>query len=184
MRAGRLVALMLILQRRGRTTAAQLSDEPEVSQRTIPAQHRGNSPEPECPSTPFADQEAGSKSSTGSTTACQTRRDGHRQIDGHGEHGVPRSAFHPKAANSPQSCSSYNRYESHEAQRPDPSNVPDRNPRRSHHRRALVVLLRRSPRTPRTTNPSRRTTPPRCSPVPDLTATTDQNNNTLPPLMS
>ena len=35
MRAGRLVSLMLILQRRGRATAAQLADELEVSQRTI-----------------------------------------------------------------------------------------------------------------------------------------------------
>ena len=35
MRAGRLVSLMLILQRTGRTTAAQLADELEVSQRTI-----------------------------------------------------------------------------------------------------------------------------------------------------
>lgn len=34
-RAGRLVSLMLILQRRGRATAAQLADELEVSQRTI-----------------------------------------------------------------------------------------------------------------------------------------------------
>ncbi len=35
MRAGRLVSLMLILQRRGRATAAQLANELEVSQRTI-----------------------------------------------------------------------------------------------------------------------------------------------------
>jgi predicted DNA-binding transcriptional regulator YafY len=35
MRAGRLVSLMLILQRRGRATAAQLADELEVSERTI-----------------------------------------------------------------------------------------------------------------------------------------------------
>jgi predicted DNA-binding transcriptional regulator YafY len=35
MRAGRLVSLMLILQRKGRATAAQLADELEVSQRTI-----------------------------------------------------------------------------------------------------------------------------------------------------
>ncbi len=35
MRAGRLVSLMLILQRRGRATAAQLADELEVSRRTI-----------------------------------------------------------------------------------------------------------------------------------------------------
>jgi predicted DNA-binding transcriptional regulator YafY len=35
MRAGRLVSLMLILQRTGRATAAQLADELEVSQRTI-----------------------------------------------------------------------------------------------------------------------------------------------------
>ncbi len=35
MRAGRLVSLMLILQRSGRATAAQLADELEVSQRTI-----------------------------------------------------------------------------------------------------------------------------------------------------
>jgi predicted DNA-binding transcriptional regulator YafY len=35
MRAGRLVSLMLILQRRGRVTAAQLAEELEVSQRTI-----------------------------------------------------------------------------------------------------------------------------------------------------
>jgi len=35
MRAGRLVSLMLILQRRGRTSAAELADELEVSQRTI-----------------------------------------------------------------------------------------------------------------------------------------------------
>ena len=34
-RAGRLVSLMLILQRRGRATAAHLADELEVSQRTI-----------------------------------------------------------------------------------------------------------------------------------------------------
>ena len=34
-RAGRLVSLMLILQRSGRTTAAHLADELEVSQRTI-----------------------------------------------------------------------------------------------------------------------------------------------------
>lgn len=35
MRAGRLVSLLLILQRRGRTTAAQLATELEVSERTI-----------------------------------------------------------------------------------------------------------------------------------------------------
>jgi predicted DNA-binding transcriptional regulator YafY len=35
MRAGRLVSLMLILQRRGRVTAADLADELEVSSRTI-----------------------------------------------------------------------------------------------------------------------------------------------------
>ena len=35
MRAGRLVSLMLILQRTGQATAAQLADELEVSQRTI-----------------------------------------------------------------------------------------------------------------------------------------------------
>ena len=35
MRAGRLVSLMLILQHRGRTTARQLADELEVSERTI-----------------------------------------------------------------------------------------------------------------------------------------------------
>ncbi len=34
-RAGRLVTLMLILQRRGRATAAQLADELEVSERTV-----------------------------------------------------------------------------------------------------------------------------------------------------
>lgn len=35
MRAGRLVSLMLILQRRGRVTSAQLAEELEVSRRTI-----------------------------------------------------------------------------------------------------------------------------------------------------
>ncbi len=35
MRAGRLVSLLLILQRRGRTTAGQLATELEVSERTI-----------------------------------------------------------------------------------------------------------------------------------------------------
>ncbi len=35
MRAGRLVNLMLLLQRRGRLTAAQLADELEVSERTV-----------------------------------------------------------------------------------------------------------------------------------------------------
>ncbi len=35
MRAGRLVSILLILQRRGRTTAAELAEELEVSERTI-----------------------------------------------------------------------------------------------------------------------------------------------------
>ena len=35
MRAGRLVTLMLILQRRGRVTAAELAQELEVSERTV-----------------------------------------------------------------------------------------------------------------------------------------------------
>ena len=35
MRAGRLITLMLILQRRGRVTAAELADELEVSERTV-----------------------------------------------------------------------------------------------------------------------------------------------------
>ena len=35
MRAGRLISLMLILERRGRVTAARLAAELEVSERTV-----------------------------------------------------------------------------------------------------------------------------------------------------